>query len=53
MIALISVFCLMIGTIGASLASRYPAKRLMLERLSGVMIVAGLVLIGIALPLFR
>ena len=53
MILCASIFCLSLGTIGACLVEKFTNRRLMIKRSSGVMIVIGLVLIGMALPLFR
>ncbi len=53
MIFLISLSSLGTGVALACMPNRFPEQAILLERFSGIMLVAGLVLTGGSLPLFR
>lgn len=48
-----SVICLVVGVATAGASLRYPDRGALLERIAGCLILAGLIPIGAALPLFR
>jgi hypothetical protein len=53
MIFIISAVTLVAGTTLSCAYEHFPARKISIERCSGVMVLAGLVLIGGGLPLFR
>jgi hypothetical protein len=53
MVIVVSLFSLGSGTALACALDRFPKQSAMIEYCSGLMLVAGLALIGGALPLFR
>ena len=53
MVIALSVGCLILGASIACAAEHAPQHVVTLERCGGSLLVAGLVLLGVALPLFR
>jgi hypothetical protein len=53
MVVLVSLFSLGSGTALACALDRFPKQSAMMEYCSGIMLIAGLALIGGALPIFR
>jgi hypothetical protein len=53
MILLMSAASLVTGTMLSCAVDRFPKQHIAVERYSGMMLVAGLALIGSGLPLFR
>ena len=49
-LAFIGILTLVCGTAAATVADRYPERRLALQRLAGVLVIAGVALLGLAFP---